>query len=243
MGELSKHIKVLSDILSLDKKPVGIKFLKAENVSNFQNFDRPKVRFCQAINLVQKGKNILLDKKNISCPAAAAAFGFKELPPILSSGKMLYNMGLFSDPKVGKKMMEQVPRLELGRYRAVALTSSVESSFSPQVIIIETQPEKIMWLLLASIYKSGERLNLSTGVFQATCVDTAVIPFKIGKLNACWGCYGCRDATDIREDEGVIGIPDNDLAQIVENLKKLVAKPMVNARKKMAYSSIKKYLN
>ncbi|MGM0366563.1 MAG: DUF169 domain-containing protein [Actinomycetota bacterium] len=236
-----EDIKVLDDILDLARNTVMVKFLKTEDDINFQNFDNPKVRFCQALNLAQTGKDILLGKENISCPAAAAAFGFKKLPPILSSGNMLYNMGLFKDPQTGRKMMEQVPRLELGRFHKVALTSNLDAG-DPHVIIIETHPENIMWMLLASIYKSGERLSLSTGVFQAACVDSAVIPFKTGRVNACWGCYGCRDATDIGKNEGLIGIPAGSFSQMVKNLSALETKPIKNARKKMAFSAIGKLL-
>ncbi|MDZ7837087.1 MAG: hypothetical protein U5N58_03565 [Actinomycetota bacterium] len=71
---------------------------------------------------------------------------------------------------------------------------------------------------------------------------TAVIPFKSGKVNACWGCYGCRDATDIGREEGLIGIPAGVFSQIVKNLVALETKPIKNARKKMAFSTIKKHL-
>ncbi|MDZ7837088.1 MAG: DUF169 domain-containing protein [Actinomycetota bacterium] len=115
MNKTGEEIEKLTQILSLSKPPVGIRFLSSEEYTNFDlNYKKElKARFCQGLNMAQTGKDILLDENNISCPAAAAAFGFKQLPPILSSGNMLYNMGLFSDPQTGKKMMEQIPRLEL----------------------------------------------------------------------------------------------------------------------------------
>jgi uncharacterized protein (DUF169 family) len=56
-------------------------------------------------------------------------------------------------------------------------------------------------------------------------------------LNASLGCYGCRDATNIEDDECLIGIPYGQLAELVQNLEELAKKAMVKARSKEAYHS------
>lgn len=110
-----------------------------------------------------------------------------------------------------------------------------EIEVEPDVVLVESKPEHLMWMALAGIYKTGERLHFNTAVFQATCVDSTVIPFVTGKLNASLGCYGCRDATNIGDEECLIGVPYGQLSEIIQNLEELARKAMVKARSKEAY--------
>lgn len=62
-------------------------------------------------------------------------------------------------------------------------------------------------------------------MFQATCVDSTMIPFVTGKLNSSLGCYGCRESTDALDEEDLIGIPYPNMEKITLNLQELAAKP------------------
>jgi len=127
-----------------------------------------------------------------------------------------------------------MPRLPRGEYAAVALSPLAETPFEPDVVIVEGLPEQIMWLALAERFEEGGRLEFSTAVLQATCVDGAVLPFVEQRINASFGCYGCRDATDFGPEEGVIGFPGYDLERIVAALEQLAAKAMPRVRAKTA---------
>jgi uncharacterized protein (DUF169 family) len=77
----------LKQILGMDPYPIGVKFF-------FNNSNIPKniarlsgFRYCQALMKARHGEHVLLDAEGISCPAAAAAFGFKALPEGLRKGK------------------------------------------------------------------------------------------------------------------------------------------------------------
>jgi len=195
------------------------------------------MRYCQALMIAGKGEKIVITADNIACPASAAAFGLKPLPEMLSSGQMLYNTGLFATPEAGAKAMDGMTRLSQGEYIAVILSPLEKMEVEPDVVVIELKSENLMWLSLASIYETGERLQFNSAVFQATCVDSTVIPFISGKLNSTLGCYSCREATDVAEEENLIGIPYQDISSIIDNLEKLSAKPMKRARAKEAFHS------
>src|ERR1035438_9522002 len=47
----------------------------------------------------------------MSCPAAAAAFGFRPLSKALKSGRGLIGFGIVSDASVGEKMFQDMARL------------------------------------------------------------------------------------------------------------------------------------
>lgn len=242
MNNLLEYATKLKEILGLEREPVGVKFLKEKEKQNLKdNYDDvTKTRYCQALMRAGNGEKVMVTSENISCPASAAAFGVKPLPEVLASGQMLYNLGLFATPEAGKKAMEGMTRLNLGDYHAVILSPLGDMEVEPDVVVVESKPEHLMWLSLAYIYETGERLQFNSAIFQATCVDSTVIPFVTGKLNSSLGCYGCRDATNIRDEENLIGIPYKKLNSVVKNLEQLSLKPMKKARAKEAFHSLKK---
>jgi len=235
----------LKSILKLDREPVGVKFInETDNFKRGDQYDTStKMRYCQALMRAGKGEKIRITADNISCPASAAAFGLKPLTEKLSSGKMLYNMGLFATIEAGARAMAGMTRLNQGDYSAVILSPLGEMEVEPDVVVVESKPEHLMWLSLASIYETGERLHFNSVIFQATCVDSTVIPFTTGKLNSTLGCYGCREATDVTEEENLIGIPYLELKSITKNLEKLAAKPMKKARAKGAFHAFSRLKN
>ena len=235
-NEISTKIK---SILNLDREPVGVRFIKAtDNIELKDIYDnKTKSRYCQALMRSGNGEKIMLTSENIACPASAAAFGLKPLPEMLSSGQMLLNMGLFATAEAGSKAMESMTRLTQGEYSKVILCSLKDMEVEPNVVVIESKPEHLMWISLASIYETGDRLHTSSAIFQATCVDATVIPFVTDEINSSLGCYGCREATNIEDSENLIGIPFKKLEALVKNLEKLSEKPMKKARGKEAFHS------
>jgi len=79
------------------------------------------------------------------------------------------------------------------------------------------------------------RLNMSTRILQAVCVGSVVLPFKSQKINMSFGCYGCRDATDAKPNEAILGIPISKLDMMVENIRYLKLKAIDRARAKQVY--------
>jgi len=229
----------MQSILGMEREPVGVKFLQKEDVADLKDaYDAStKMRYCQALMRAGKGEKIILTAANIACPASAAAFGLKPLPEMLSSGQMLHTMGLFATAEAGAKAMGGMTRLAYNEQGAVLLSPLGSMEMEPDVVVFESKPEHLMWLSLASIYETGERLAFNSAIFQATCVDSTVIPFTTGKLNSTLGCYGCRESTDVSEDENLVGVPYKDMKQIADNLEMLAAKPMKRARTKEAYRS------
>lgn len=239
MNKLIDMAAKLKSILNLKREPVGVKFIKKIDKNSIKDsYDGvTKTRYCQALMRAGNGEKILVTAENISCPASAAAFGLKPLPEMLQTGQMLHNMGLFESLEAGKKAMDGMTRLEQGKYQAVLLSPLSNIEIEPDVVVIESEPEHLMWTALAYIFKTGERLTFSSAIFQATCVDSTVIPFVKDTINSTLGCYGCRDATNIEDSECLIGIPYSKVEEVVENLGKLSEKAMKKARAKDAYHS------
>lgn len=228
----------LANLLGLDLPVLGVKFLKPEDTEPGDWQSEKKLRFCQSLMIARKGGMVKLTAENITCPASASAFGLKPLPEKLQNGEMMSTMGLFGSPEAAAKTIALMPRLEQGRFSAVLIAPLEKFETLPDVVVIEAEPEKLMWVGLADIFDNGGRHSIETGVFQATCVDATVVPFVKQKLNFCLGCYGCRDATDITQNETVLGLPASTLERIVDALEKLAQKAMPRSRSKAAFRAL-----
>ena len=224
----------IRDILGLESYPVAVKFLT--DVANLKGFRKVlKSRYCQALMRARRGESVYLTPDEITCPASARALGFKPPPEKLLSGEMPAAYGLFGSPEAASRTIGDMPLLEMGKYKAVALAPLESAPFEPDVVVVEAKVEQVMWLALASMFKEGGRRTFSTGVLQATCVDATIVPFLSGEINMGFGCYGCREATDMADDEAIIGIPGDKLAEIVSSLESLAEKAMPRVRSKAIY--------
>lgn len=228
-------------ILGLRGSPVGLRFLAPEHPDPGGTRKLDHHRFCQALMLARHGESVVLNGDGLSCPAAAAAFGFRPLPEGLKTGKGLVGFGIVSDPSVGRRMFDDMPRLKTGAIGGLHLFPLDRISLEPDVVIIEDEVEKLMWIGLACLHTTGgERLRGSTAVLQATCVDAAVLPYLEKRFNFGYGCYGCRDATDIGPHEAVAGFPGQYLSAVVEHLEFLGQKAIPTSRGKKALAALRK---
>jgi len=231
---------ILIDTVGLNSNPVGVKFF-AEIPQNYTKAEDH--RFCQLIMRARNGESLLLTSEEITCPAAAAALGFKPLPSKLKDGSMLCGYGIFKDSNSAIKVMQQMPRIEQGKYKAVLAKPLKEFDEIPDVVVFEDTAEILMWLALAYLNDKGGRLEFSTSILQAVCVDSVVLPHLKQDINMSFGCYGCRDATDAQSNEALLGFPGNKLDMVIENLKYLDKQAIHRSRAKNVYKYFSKRIN
>lgn len=238
-GQQSARMK---QILGIETEPVGVFLIGAEDDRDFSAFENVSGhRYCQLLMRARGGEAVLLKPEDFACPAAAAAFGFRELPAKLASGEGLVGFGIVETPATGKKMFDAMPRLTHGKIAAVAAAPLGKLDALPDVVVVEAQPEQLMWLLLADLNLSGgARRHGDTAVLRATCVDSTVIPHLDQRLNFSLGCYGCREATDLGSAETVLGFPGVLLDPLVKALEFLAARAIPRSRAKSAYEHLMK---
>jgi uncharacterized protein (DUF169 family) len=70
--------KILKESVELEYEPVGLKFYQTIPTNGFKSAEDH--RLCQLVMRARKGESLILAKDEVSCPAAAAALGFKPLP-------------------------------------------------------------------------------------------------------------------------------------------------------------------
>ena len=226
----------LEKILGLDCPPIAVKIIKTEEPLPDIKLPTQKSRYCQLLMLARKGQTLMLNAEKIACPAAKAALGLGPLPEKISTGEMLCTLGLFLSKEAAAKTMSMIPRIKLGTAKAVVAGPLRDFPLEPDVVVIESLPEHIMWLALARNFKEGGRLDFNSSIFQAECVDVTTVPYLTGEVNITPGCYGCRQATDTPPEHMFMGIPAKLLPEIVESLEALSEKAMKAVREKSVYA-------
>ena len=101
-------------ILGLTSSPVSVRVLPPDAAYPEGAKHLVQHRYCQAVMKAGHGREVVLEAEGISCPAAAAAFGFRPWPAQLRCGKGLVGFGIVSDPAVGKRIFDDMPKLEAG---------------------------------------------------------------------------------------------------------------------------------
>ena len=234
---IQEQARQIIALLGLHASPVGICLVTEPELPDNRGMRLQQHRYCQALMKARHGETVSLDASGIACPAAAAAFGFRPLPEALKSGQGLVGFGIVSDPEVGRKMFENMPGLPQGKISHLELFPLEKAARIPDIIVIEDEVENLMWLNLAYLnVTGGSRLTGSTAILQATCVDSTIIPYLENRLNFGFGCYGCREATDLSPHETVIGFPVGYLPGMVKALENLSHKAIPNSRAKKAYA-------
>lgn len=241
MKEIQLKSKKTEQILGLTTSLVGVKFLLSEQEIPSEIEKLNGHRYCQALMKARHGSHVTLDAEGIACPAAATAFGFKPLPESLKNGKGLVGFGIVNDETTGKAMFEGMATLPQGKLKALYLFPLETATIEPDIVVVEDETEKLMWFALANLnVKGGHRVESSTAILQATCVDATTIPYLQQKFNMSMGCYGCRDATDICPNETVLGFPFKDFEAIARNIEFLSQKAIPNSRGKNALAMLKR---
>lgn len=228
----------LKSVLEMENEAVGIKLLNDNNSVIGYNQEN-KYTFCQFIMKAREGNKLLATADNIACANGASALGFIPVPEKLMNGEFLSILGTF-DKEGAIKTMELMPRFKQNQFSGIALAPLPEVDFEPDIIVLETVPEQLMWLSLATIFQKGGRLNFSSGISNGTCVDMTVVPYLTQKLNVSLGCYGCRNATGIPNEHLLAGFPGDQLECILDALDLIAEKAMPRTREKRAYARLNK---
>lgn len=223
----------LVKFLDLKYEPVAVKVIKkGEPVPEGYHEPEKNLRHCQSIMKARKGESFIIPADKHACVVGASSLGIIPTPEKVASGEFHHNLGMFESVEAAAGMIAKRPAFEPESRTATVVGPLKDAKVEPDVVILVDRPETIYWIIPANTYYKGGRVNFSGAAFQATCADTTILPSLTGEINVSLGCFGCRKATDIENDEMLIGIPFNKLEGIVNALEKLYEGPLPKARQK-----------
>jgi uncharacterized protein (DUF169 family) len=219
--------ETLKTALKLKGSPVAVGFAAtpADIPAGMPEIDKT-MRHCMMVSVARnEGKVFYSTAGKHECNGGSYALGLKDLTPTLKSGRFYYKLGKFSSVTASKRTMDSVPHLPIGDTYATMYAPLEKAAFTPQVIVIITNPWAMLKIAQSSLFRMGGRLHGAFSGIQSLCSDSVAQTYLTGEPNFSLGCDGSRKFSGINDDEMVMGFPAEMLPEIVENLKIVTQAP------------------
>jgi len=118
--------------------------------------------------------------------------------------------------------MDGIPKLQPGTAKGTLVAPLEKTQFDPDVIILIVTPKQAMWVANSLLFATGgPRITANFAGMQASCGDATVIPVLTNSVNFSPGCYGCRSAGKLADDEMYVGVALSRMADVVSGIKGL----------------------
>ncbi|AYK15507.1 DUF169 domain-containing protein [Methanosarcina flavescens] len=220
--EINKYGQEMVECLKLTTSPVAVKLIPkgGEIPKGITRVDEA-MRHCQLVDRVRRtGEKFYTLVEDQMCKGGAGAMGLGEMPPKVASGEF-YFKGLkqFSTQGAARRTLEMVSKLPANSTEAILYSPLENTSFTPDVVVVICTPRQVMLLTQAMMYKTGGRIKSSFAGKQSLCSDGVVKVYKEGKIGVTVGCSGSRNYTKIADEEMIMGIPIELLADVASGLK------------------------
>jgi uncharacterized protein (DUF169 family) len=184
------------------------------------------IKHCMMVSLARnEGRIFYSTAEKHECMGGAFALGLKDLTPTLKSGQFYFKLGKFDSITSSKRTMDSVPHLPTGDTYATMYAPLEKTPFTPQVIIIITNPWAMLKLAQSSLFRLGGRAHAAFSGIQSVCSDAVAQTYLSGKPNFSLGCDGSRRFSGIADDEMVMGFPAEMLPEIVDAVKIVTQAP------------------
>ena len=207
---------IIKESLNLKTSPVSVKLFEKEKDAE-EIFEKTnKTIHCQAIITASKGKSFYGTIAEIGCPIGAGILGLKKLPEKILNGSQFDKMNVTSSQESEKALIDSVAKNN--RIEAIAYMPLEDSKIEPDVVVVIAKPRQIFDLIRANTYQEGKRMDNSVGGTQSLCGDIVVNSIQTNDPHISFGCIGSHMATELSEDQVIIGIPISKLEEIANSL-------------------------
>jgi uncharacterized protein (DUF169 family) len=219
--------ETLKKVLGLKGSPVAIKFAtsKEEIPAGIEELDKT-IRHCSMVNLARnEGKIFYATAGKHECNGGAWSLGLREITPTLKNGEFYFKLGKFDSAAACKRTIDKVSHLNPGDTYATVYAPLEKTMFTPQVVLIVTNPRNMLKLAQSTLFRLGGRIYAEFSGIQSVCSDATAQTYLTGRPNFSLGCDGSRRFSGIADDEMVMGIPAEMLPELVSALKIVTAAP------------------
>ena len=227
VSEINSYGQEMVDYLELKTSPVAVKLItKGGEIPAGIKKVGEVMTHCQFVDRVRRtGEEFFTLGEDQMCKIGAGTLGLNEIPPEVFSGESYYKeFKLFSTQGAARRTVEMIPILPPNSTESVMYSPLEKTSFVPDVALVICNPKQAMLLTQAYMYKTGGRLETSFAGTQSFCSEGVVQTYKEGKAGIALGCVGSRSYTKVGDEELVMGIPVELLADVVSGLKEICPK-------------------
>ncbi|SFH65785.1 Uncharacterized conserved protein, DUF169 family [Tindallia magadiensis] len=218
---VKKKLCVLFEsLLSLDRKPIGVKFLLTEDdYEASTSFEyKSGMPYCTAIKNASKGSHYKMNMENSSCVAASRALGFTEISEESLSGSRHEKLGVYKNLCISRSVAKDMVYCQ---HRCTGVEIKPLDAFQkdePDVVVMVTSPYNAMRIVQGYAYHFGQLKNIKMAGMCAICQECTSYPYETNSLNISMLCSGTRCVGQWSENELGIGFPYHYFESIVEGL-------------------------
>ncbi len=213
--------KDLEEILRPKTYPLAVKLVQDE--SEFpERTRRPdqKIAICQALAISRKfGWTMGITGEDCGCPGASLIYGWNGVIDDSSLTQFFQMAGYASDEVTAKNIVDNLDRLEQGKFGGLVISPLTRTKIVPDVILIYGNPAQIMRLMQGAMYKEGNKLkNELAGVFSS-CASGIIRTRNTGEYQVAILGNGDRVFAGAQDDEILFAIPAEKAEDIVNGMK------------------------
>ena len=176
-----------------------------------------QVTICQGIAFSRRyGWVMAVGADDLSCPLAAAVFGFKPMLDYMATGHACYQMYTQS-LEAGAATEAAVEMLPYRRFETVLSAPLHRAAFEPDVVVVYGNAAQVMRLTVAALWREGGRLTSSFSG-RIDCSDEIIVPLRSQKPEVILPCYGDRVFAQTQDHEMAFSFPWSWAERIVDGL-------------------------
>jgi len=210
--------EILRTSLKLKGSPVALAFATTkEDIPDGMPEVEKTIRHCMMVSLARnEGRIFYATAEKHECNGGGWALGLKDLTQTLKTGQHYFKLGKFASMAAAERTMNSVPHLRTRETYATMYAPLEKTTFTPQVILIVTNPWAMLKLAQSSLFRLGGRIHAGFSGIQSVCSDAVAQTYLTGKPNFSLGCDGSRKFSGIADDEMVMGFPVEMLPEMVD---------------------------
>lgn len=218
-----KPVRRLELLMRLKSFPVAFKLLENKEEINkipFLRRMKHKSTLCQLINLVRNfdwtvGAD-LDDFLTVMCPSI---IGMADVPEFMKDGTFRSLVWVKSKAD-GEKYENAIPRIPVGKYKAVAMAPLVYNPFDPDIVLIYANPAQMMLLINALQFEDYEVMKFFC-VGESSCSDAIARCYLEGKPHLTIPCYGERRYGHAQDEDLVMALPAGYIDKALNGMEEL----------------------
>lgn len=213
-------VKELREVLGLKGSPVAVKLVKnPDGIPEPCDKMPERKRHCEFVQDARlNGTEGYATSAEHLCKGGAGVMGIGKLPEPVADGSTYHKLGNFKTAKGALETVEAIPKVEDENY--ASLYAPLESAkFDPDVVVLVLTPKQALRVSQAYLQLKGGRLSCDYSGIQSLCADAVVAVKERSVPNMTLGCNGSRKFAGIADEEVVMGVPPENLEDILDALK------------------------
>lgn len=175
-------------------------------------FPERQYNFCEAVN-ESFTQPLELTRANVGCSGARRSLGFDSESDELVQ-KVTANTGI-----PASFVLEAFRNMPVINMRVdnvlLGINEKLESELAPDVIIIYTNPEKVM-KLMHNMARKELKPHIPPYSIHSICGNVFARAYRDDEVTVSFGCPESRKYGGVGENEVIVGIPSGKAGQIVE---------------------------